>query len=218
MTQTVVTLGRSRLRVVQVGIVVLAGIILAFAAARLVKDVPHIANGTMPPEAIDKEYVAHPWIAYFHIAPAVVYLVGAPVQLAYRIRSRHYTFHRRFGRIVLTCALLCGVFAIWFGLFYSFGGWVQAAATVVFGLWFLYCLVRAFRAIRGGDMATHRRFMIRAYAIGIGVGTIRIWVYIFTLPNLLSFPASFAASFWIAFAMHAAFAEWWVRTTPTPPG
>ncbi|MGW6280151.1 DUF2306 domain-containing protein [Kribbella sp. NPDC055071] len=218
MTQTEVMLGRSRLRTVQVGIVVLAAIILVFAIARLINDVPHIYNGTVPPEAIDKEYVAHPWISYLHIGPAVVYLLGAPIQLAYRIRSRHYTFHRRFGRIVLVCALLCGVFAIWFGLFYSFGGPVQAAASVVFGLWFLFCLVSAFRAIRRHDLTNHRRWMIRAFAIGIGVGTIRIWVYLFTLPDVLSFPAAFAASFWIAFALHAAFAEWWIRTTPTPPG
>jgi Predicted membrane protein (DUF2306) len=42
-------------------------------------------------------------------------------------------------------------------------------------IWFLICLVLAFRALRAGDMVLHRRWMIRAFAIGIAVGTIRIW-------------------------------------------
>lgn len=218
MTQTGVVLGRGKLRTVQVGIVVLAAIILAFAVARLINDVPHVVNGTVPEEAIDREYVAHPWLAYLHIGPAILYLVGAPIQLAYRIRSRHYTLHRLLGRVLLTCGLLCGIFAVVFGAFYSFGGPVQAAASIVFGLWFLLCLVNAFRAIRRDAVVDHRRWMIRAYAIGIGVGTIRLWVYLFTEAGILDFPDSFAASFWIAFTLHAAFAEWWIRTTPHPPG
>lgn len=60
--------------------------------------------------------------------------------------------------------------------------------------------------------------MTRAYAIGIGVGTIRIWVFIFSETGLLDFRDSFALGFWLAFGMHALFAEWWIRTTPHPPG
>ncbi|HET6294735.1 MAG TPA: DUF2306 domain-containing protein [Kribbella sp.] len=213
-----VTLGRNKLRTAQVGIAFLAAIILVFAISRLINDVPHVVNGTIPEEDIDREYVAHPWIAYLHIGPAIVYLLGAPIQLAYRIRSKHYTFHRRLGRVLLVMGLLCGIFAVVFGAFFSFGGPWQAAASIVFGIWFLVCLVNAFRAIRRDDVVNHRRWMIRAYAIGIGVGTIRIWVYIFTAPDLLSFPDSFAAAFWISFALHAVFAEWWIRTTPHPPG
>ena len=218
MTSTDVLLRQGKLRTVQVGIVVLAAIILAFAVARLINDVPHVVNGTVPAEEIDREYVAHPRIAYLHIGPAILYLVGAPIQLAYRIRSQHYTLHRRLGRVLLTSGLLCGIFAVIFGFFYSFGGPVQAAASVVFGIWFLACLVNAFRAIRRDDVVNHRRWMIRAYAIGIGVGTIRLWVYLFTEAGILNFPDSFAAAFWISFTLHAIFAEWWIRTTPHPAG
>jgi hypothetical protein len=65
------------------------------------------------------------------------------------------------------------------------------SATVLFGVWFLICLVLAFRAIRGGDIAQHRRWMIRAFAIGVGVGTIRIWIALFVITGLLNLPAAF---------------------------
>ena len=75
--------------------------------------------------------------------PGAVYLLLAPLQLAYRILSRHYTFHRRLGRVLATAGMISGVFALIFGGLFSFGGLPEASAAVVFGLWFLSCLVPA---------------------------------------------------------------------------
>jgi hypothetical protein len=52
---------------------------------------------------------------------------------------------------------------------------LETTAAVIFSLWFLACLTLAIRAIRGDDMVHHRRWMIRAFAVGVAVGTIRIW-------------------------------------------
>jgi hypothetical protein len=96
------------------------------------------------------------------------------------------------------------------------GGRAEASASLVCGLWFLTCLVRAFLAIRGGDPATHRRFMIRAFVVAIGVGTIRVWLLLLWGSGLLDIRTAFGVSFWLAFVIHAAVAEWWVRTSPPP--
>lgn len=218
MTEQTVTLGRKRLRSVQAAVLVLVVIVLAFAVARVINDAPHIAAGTTPEDEVDREFVRHPWLAYLHIAPGVLYLLGVPLQLAYRFRSKHYTVHRRMGRVLLPAALVCGVFAIIFGIAYPFGGAGEAAATIVFGIWFLYCLVRALLAIKRRDAVNHRRWMIRAFAVGVGVGTVRIWVFALSETGVLDFQDSFAVAFWLSFSMHAAIAEWWVRTTPFPGG
>ena len=63
--------------------------------------------------------------------PGVIYLLGAPLQLSRRFRTRHYGVHRRLGRVLLGAALLSGVFALVFGVPFAFGGFWQAAATVV---------------------------------------------------------------------------------------
>jgi hypothetical protein len=84
----------------------------------------------------------------------------------------------------------------------------------VFGLWFLSCLVLAVRAIRGDDIVHHRRWMIRAFAIGIG--TTRIWLQVFQATGL-DFALSFGPAFWISFSLHALAAELWLRTFPNPP-
>jgi Predicted membrane protein (DUF2306) len=54
--------------------------------------------------------VARPWLAYLHMTPGVLYLLGAPLQLSRRIRTKHYMLHRRFGRVLVTAALLSVIF------------------------------------------------------------------------------------------------------------
>lgn len=204
----------------------LLALVVAFSVVRVVVDWPNILAGT-PGDDFSARYVAHPWSAYLHIAPGVVYLVLAPLQLTRRFRVRHHVVHRRLGRVLLTCALVAGVFALLFGVPHAWGGAPEAVATVVFGCWFLVCLVLAFRAIRRDDVPDHRRWMIRAFAVGIGVGTIRIWVGVFeaveqglsggTTPATPD-PAMFGVAFWLAFTMHVALGEWWLRRTPTLTG
>lgn len=206
---------------------VLIAIVLTFAAVRVSVDWPNILAGTTPDDDFAVRYVEHPWLAYLHIAPGVLYLLGAPLQLTHRFRTRHYDAHRRLGRILLASALLAGLFALLFGFPHPWGGGPEALATLVFGSWFLACLLLAFHAIRRGEVPRHRRWMIRAFVVGIGVGTIRIWVGIFegveqalsggTTPATPD-PTMFAVAFWLGFAMHVAIGEWWLRHTPTPAG
>lgn len=63
------------------------------------------------------------------------------------------------------------MFALAFGgVPFSFGGTWPPVATAVFGSWFLVVLVLEFRAIRLGNVRMNRRWMIRAFAVGLGVG------------------------------------------------
>jgi hypothetical protein len=110
--------------------------------------------------------------------------------------------------------MISGVFALIFGSLFFFGGLPEASAAVVFGLWFLTCPVLAVRAMRRDDIVHHRRWMIRAFAIGIA--TTRIWLQLFQATGL-DFASSFGPAFWISFSLHALIAEPWLRAFPNPP-
>ena len=204
---------RTAVAALVVAMVILIGIVLVFAGIRIAEDWPVIAARRLPPpEDYQHPYVAHPVLAYLHILPGVIYLIGAPLQLWRRFRERHFTVHRRLGRLVLAAGLVSGVYALLFGWLYSFGGVAQALATAVFGGAFVTSLGVAFVAIKRGDVTRHRRWMIRAFALGLAVGTIRVWIWLFQVFGVLSYPASFAVAFWVAFPMHAVAAElylWW---------
>ena len=94
---------------------VLIAIILTFYGIRIATDAPFLLSGIEPePEDFESRYVAHPWLAYLHMTPGVLYLLGAPLQLSQRIRTKHYTLHRRLGRVLVTAALLSVMFAFLF--------------------------------------------------------------------------------------------------------
>ena len=200
-------------------ILLLIAIVLAFAGMRVADDLPLIVSG-VPAErgSFGERYVANPWLAYPHIVPGVLYLIGAPLQLSRRFRSRHFAFHRRFGRVLIVLGIVSGVFALVFGVHFAFGGAWQSLAAAVFGSWFLVALLLAFRAIRRRDVRMHRRWMIRAFAVGLGVGTIRIWVGLFALLDLAPLQESFAPAFWLGLSMHVLAAEAWLWCRPNANG
>jgi len=188
-------------------------------AIRLATDVPNIVSGSIPPaDSFEHRYARYPWLAYAHILPGVVYLVLAPIQLWRGFRDRHLRWHRRIGRVTLVAGLTAGVFAIGFGAFLSFGGLLEASASTLFGAWFVMSLLVAYRFIRRGNPGAHRRWMIRAFAVGLAVGTIRLWIGLFESLGLLSFRDAFGVAFWISFVLHAGAAEAWIRVRPEVNG
>lgn len=200
-------------------LVVLTLIALVAVAVRISIDWPNVAAGAVPPEdSYDRRYALHPVLAYVHILPGVVYLVGAPWQLSRRFRARHIALHRKMGRVVLSAGLIAGVFAIVFGTLFPFGGLPEASATVVFGAYFLTALVIALVAIKGRDVARHRRWMIRAFAIGLAIATIRVWIGAFQVSGVLSLEDSFGVAFWVSFVSHALAAELYLARRPGAQG
>jgi uncharacterized membrane protein YozB (DUF420 family) len=193
-------------------------IILVFAVRRVMTDVPHLLANEVPEDGIDREYALHPVLAYVHIGLGAIYLMAAPLQLWRPFRVNHYSVHRRMGRALATIAIVSGITGVVFGARYAFGGPPESAATVVFGSWFVVSLVLAVAAIRRGDVVAHRRWMIRAFLMGIAVGTVRLWIGAFSALGVLTFPDRFAVAFWLAFSMHVVFGEWWLATRPHPPG
>jgi uncharacterized membrane protein len=194
----------------------LIAIVLVFATIRVVNDSQNLASGVLPSEEeFDRRYAEHAVLAYAHILPGVIYLVLAPFQISRRFRNRHLPLHRKMGRVLVPLGIAGGLFGIIFGILYSFGGFAEASAAVVFGSWFVFCLAYAYMHIRAGDTVSHRRWMIRAFAIGLGVGTIRIWIGLFQGFGLLDEVTSFGVAFWVAFTMHLIAAELWLRWRPT---
>ena len=96
-----------------------------------------------------------------------------------------------------------------------------AYAHIVPGI--VYLLIAPFqlwRSFRNRNLGRHRRrrWMIRAFAIGLAVGTIRLWIGLFQALGLLSFRDAFGVAFWISFVMHALAAELYVRWRPSASG
>ena len=192
-------------------------VVTVFAGIRVSQDVPAVVTGDLPPaDSFERRYADHPVLAYAHIIPGLVYLGIAPFQVSRRFRHGHLPRHRRLGRVALAAGIITGAFAIAIGLVFPYGGAIEASASVVFGIYFLASLALAYRAIRQRRIDVHRRWMIRAFAVGTGVGTIRLVIGLSQAFGF-EFDDVFGPAFWIAFVLHAVAAEAWLARYPTGP-
>ncbi|MGF7039614.1 DUF2306 domain-containing protein [Mucilaginibacter lappiensis] len=185
--------------------------------------VPVLINGCHPPATVSKFtqmddiFAHHPVLTLIHIIPGPIFVITGPFQFIQNIRVRYPRWHRIGGRLFLISGIMIGIT----GLVMSFampaiGGLNQAAATILFSLFFLYALIKAFQQILQRKIATHREWVIRAYSIGLAVATIRVINGVFFATSRftgLTPHEFFGIGFWIGFVIHLVVAEFWISKT-----
>jgi uncharacterized membrane protein len=122
----------------------------------------------------DHRFADFPLPLVVHIVGATTYTMVGAFQFVPRFRRRHIGWHRRDGRILTGAGLLVAISALWMTLFYERQpgtGDLLYLLRLVFGSAMAACLILGVTTIRRGDIAAHRAWMIRAYAIGLAAGT-----------------------------------------------
>jgi uncharacterized membrane protein len=163
----------------------------------------------------DARFAAHPAVSIWHVLPGALFLALAPLQLSRRIRARHLRFHRWSGRLLVFIVIAATLDSFYFGILHPFAGIGEVSAIAVFGALMLVAVLRGFIAIRRGDESRHRRWMIRAVAIALGISTIRVVGAL--LQMLLPMPPAqmLTVSFWIGWTLTLAAAEVYLRASAT---
>ncbi len=165
-------------------------------------------------DSFERRYNENPYLGLAHIVPGVVFMFLGPWQFMTRIRSRFLWLHRLSGRIYIVAGIVAGVTAILLAIrLPAFAGFGTASATFVFGTLFLFALVKALYHIKRREIAQHREWMIRAFAIGLGVSMIRVFVALFFALGAARMSDIFAQSFWLGLASSTLAGELWVRYT-----
>jgi uncharacterized membrane protein len=109
-----------------------------------------------------------------HIVSATVYSMLGAFQFSAGLRRRHARWHRAAGRVLVPTGLAVALSALWLTLVYpteAGTGPVLYWSRLLFGLAMIACLVLGFRTVRARKFRSHRAWMIRAYALGLGAGT-----------------------------------------------
>ena len=164
----------------------------------------------------DTPYRLHRLAALLHVVPGCLFMALAPLQLSTRIRRRHLRLHRWIGRLLVVSSLVGVGSAFFFGFLMPFGGRQETIPIALFGGLFGFSILRGFVAIRRHDVATHREWMIRAFATGLGVSTVRLVsapIDLFLSPRGYDGRELFVLAIWIGFGTTVAVAEMWIRAT-----
>jgi len=116
---------------------------------------------------------ASPIPVIVHIVCAVLYAVLGAFQFSNGLRRRRPNWHRVTGRLVVGLGLAVAFSALWMTAFYPRipGGALATVFRLGFGTGMAASIILGFIAIRRRDMARHRAWMARAYALALGAGT-----------------------------------------------
>ena len=173
-----------------------------------------------PAASLDSNFARHRALTLVHVLPGLLFMVLGPFQFAGWIRRRHLHFHRWSGRIFVASGLVVGMSALAMSFKATIGGANETAATTLFAMIFLFDLLKAFVHIRRREIRSHREWMIRAFAIGLAVATIRPIVglfFAFSPLTHLTPQQFFGTAFWIGFTLHLIAAETWINYTRWRP-
>ena len=190
------------------------------AVIRTIRLLPALLAGPTPltePPPLDYMFAQFPWLTLAHILPGLFFMILGPLQFNTRLRANYPALHRISGRLFVACSLIIGVTALGMSIVMpAIGGVTQATATGLFALYFLFALGKAFWHIRRRQVAAHRAWMVRAFATGLAVATIRPIVGLFYATSRLSglTPQEFfGIAFWLGFVLHLMAAESWLTLT-----
>jgi uncharacterized membrane protein len=161
-------------------------------------------------------FVAVPLPVVIHIINALLFCILGAFQFAPGFRRRRPGWHRAAGRILVLCGLAAGLSGLWMTQFYPLYPHLQAELLygfrMLFGSAMVLSIALGLAAILRRDIARHRAWMIRGYAIGQGAGTQAVtallWLLIFGTPNDLTKELLMGASW----AINLAVAEWIIRS------
>ena len=163
--------------------------------------------------AFDGGFMSHKVLTFVHIIPGALFMILAPLQFVPGIRSRHLRFHRLSGRVLVVLGLIIGITALIMSFKTTIGGTTETTATVTFAILFLFSLAKGFYHIRRREIRLHREWMIRMFAIGFAIATVRPIVGMFFAFSRLSPHQFFGIAFWIGFMIHLIMAEIWISYT-----
>jgi uncharacterized membrane protein len=175
-------------------------------------------GSTSPAASLDAGFARHKTLTLIHILPGALFLILAAIQFMPGVRRKHLQFHRWSGRFLVVIGLIIGASALVMSYKMNIGGPNETAATTLYAIVFLFCLLKAYLLIRRKEIARHREWMIRAYAVGLGVATTRPVVGAFFAFRKLTPHEFFGIAFWLGFTTTFMAAEAWIDYTRAHPG
>jgi uncharacterized membrane protein len=155
---------------------------------------------------------------YAHIVAGGAALLLSPLQLWPAVRRRAPVVHRWTGRVTVLAVAIAGTAGIVLAPF-NHAGPVGTAGFGLLGVLWLWTTWRAYRAIRAHDIAAHRRWTTRSFALTFAAVTLRLWTAVVAAVLELGFDVDAATAFDRAYALvpflcwvpNLVVAELWIR-------
>ena len=132
---------------------------------------------------------------YIHIIFGGIALLIGWIQFSKKLREKYLKLHRTIGKIYVISVFISGPFAFYIG-FFVFGGIpTQIGFTLGALIWILFTYM-GYSAIRKGNVAKHKEYMMYSYAGTFAAVTLRLWLPM--LMAFMSFKIAYGIAVWLS--------------------
>lgn len=149
-----------------------------------------------------------------HATSSGLALLLGPWQFWPSLRARRPWLHRLAGRSYLAFCLVGGLTGLVLGLNTAAGPLAQGGFTSLAVVW-LGVNAMGYSAVLRRDFISHRRWMIRSFALTFAAVTLRLYLPISFAPGF-SFEVAYPIISWACWAPNLIVAEVWLRAHPQP--
>lgn len=170
-------------------------VLLFISAIPLAAGITRLMGLTGNPEISTENarFVAAPLSVIVHVLSASLFSILGALQFSSGLRQRCTQWHRVSGRIVVASGIFAALTGLWMTVMYpippELQGGLLYAVRVFVSVAMLFSIFLAVAAVKGGDIATHRTWMIRAFALGQGAGmqvvVLLPWMLLIGKPSML---------------------------------
>ncbi len=185
--------------------VVLAALTAAYGFATALVGPPIFAPN------LKASFVARPWGIYPHAFFGGIAMILGPFQF-HRGLLRNRARHRKVGQAYVAACLIAGMAGLYMAI-YSYGGMITHLGFGGLAVALLTTTGLAFRAIKARDVATHREWMIRSYAMIFAAVMLRIEIPPLRIATQGNFDVTYRIVAWLCWVPNILVAELIVRQT-----
>jgi uncharacterized membrane protein len=146
---------------------------------------------------------------YSHVLFGGIALALGPFQFRRGLLLRSRPLHRRLGLAYVIASALTGVSGMYMAL-YSHGGLVTHLGFGILGFLTLMTALKPYFHIRAREVAPHREWMIRNYALLFAAVTLRIELPLLAI-SFQAFEPAYRIVSWFCWVPNLLVAEWYIR-------
>ncbi|HSD69532.1 MAG TPA: DUF2306 domain-containing protein [Woeseiaceae bacterium] len=153
---------------------------------------------------------------YAHVFASLIALALGPFQFHSGLRKRRISLHRWMGRVYLGIGVLIGGLAGLYMALHAFGGLAARLGFAGLAFAWLYTGLQAYLAIRGGQVALHRRWMVRNFALTFAAVTLRLYLPASAIAGI-EFETAYPYIAWLCWVPNFVVVEIWFNRTRVRP-
>lgn len=184
-------------------IMIFLGSLVALASYR------YLFGSAGVPETILANRYFHGWVLVHATSSATALLLG-PLQFMTSLRQNRPLVHRSIGAIYVSACLAGGLSALPLAIG-TVTGPVATAGFVALGAIWMATTAVAVTSILSGNVAAHRRWMVRSFALTLAAVTLRLYLFVAGVLHI-DFFLAYPVIAWACWLPNILLVEWYLRS------